>query len=60
MSNDNAPPPDDRGEMSPPKKRAWAKPVVRPLYQIESVSTHPTLDPFRTGEQGLAYRGPTS
>ena len=49
MSNDNAPPPDDRGEMSPPKKRAWAKPVVRPLYQIERVSTHPTLDPLRTG-----------
>ena len=49
-------PPQGEGG-TPPKKRTWAKPVVRPLYQIETVSNHPTFDPNKVGEFGTAYRG---
>ena len=51
--------PGDEAEAAAPpgKKRIWTKPVVRPLYQIENVSTHPIISPLKTGEFGTTYRG---
>ena len=50
-------PRDDAEVETPLKKRAWAKPVIRPLYQIESVSTNPVYDGDKVGEPGYLYRG---
>ena len=51
-------PPRDEAEAGTPlKKRAWAKSVIRPLYQVESVSTQPVFDPDKMGEVGNNYRG---
>ena len=51
-------PPGDEGEVrASTKKKVWTKPTVRPLYQIEGVSSHPTFDPDKVGELGTIYRG---
>ena len=51
------PGPGDEGEVrASTKKKTWTKPTVRPLYQIEGVSSHPTVDPNKVGELGFVYR----
>ena len=40
-------------------KKAWTKPSIWKLYQIEDVFTHPTVDPAKSGEVGDVYRGPS-
>ena len=50
-------PKDEAEAAAPLGKRIWTKPVVRPLYQIENVSTHPIISVLKTGEFGTTYRG---
>ena len=57
MSDAISPPKDYAEAETPPKKMAWTKPTVRPLYQIEGVSTQPVFDPNKVGEFGDTYRG---
>ena len=60
MDMDNVTPPPPEGDGDPaaaghsPMKKAWTKPVVRPLYSVRTVRSGQVLDLDRV--EGTGYR----